>query len=117
MINLTQHNPTPDQIASGVVDLPAGDRATLRGLLTINDLPTAGDLAERAAGIAALATGHTAAMIGGAPYLMGPLAAALRAVGVTPYHSFTRRVVVETAAADGTTTKTAIFRHDGWIEG
>lgn len=117
MINLTQHAPTPDQVASGVVDLPEAERATLRALLTINDLPTAADLAERAARIASLATGHTSAMIGGAPYLMAPLASALREVGVIPYHSFTRRVVVETTQADGTTTKTAIFRHEGWIEG
>ena len=54
-------------------------------------------------------------MIGGAPYLMGPLAAALRYHGLEPVFAFTERVSVDEVQPDGSVRKTAVFKHSGWV--
>jgi len=54
-------------------------------------------------------------MIGGAPYLMSALEAALEAVDLQPVYAFTRREVVERAQPDGSVAKTAVFRFAGWV--
>jgi hypothetical protein len=54
-------------------------------------------------------------MIGGAPYLMGPLVAALKAVDVQPLFSFTERKSVERVGLDGSVVKTSVFAHVAWI--
>lgn len=54
-------------------------------------------------------------MIGGAPYLMGPLAEALREHGLEPVFAFTERVSVDEPQADGSVRKVAVFRHSGWV--
>ena len=46
---------------------------------------------------------------------MGPLCAALKAVGVQPVFSFTERKSVEKQMADGSVVKTSIFAHVGWV--
>ena len=116
IINLTQHAATAEQLAAGVVDSPADQKAALQVMLTFDDIPSADDIHARAAVVAALAKGHKAAMIGGALWLMGPLTAALRAAGVRPVFAFTRREAVEQAQADGSVKKVAVFRHAGFVE-
>ena len=128
ILNLTQHQATPEQIAAGVVDLHAPQRAELVSLLTFSDLPTALDIRERAAIIADLACANglggdegddpqpTAAMIGGAGYLMPVLEATLRGYCIKPLHAFSQRVSVETPQPDGTVVKTNVFRHVGFVE-
>lgn len=54
-------------------------------------------------------------MIGGAPYLMGPLAEALKEHGLEPVFAFTERVSVDEPQADGSIRKVAVFRHSGWV--
>lgn len=54
-------------------------------------------------------------MIGGAPYLMGPLAAALREHGLEPVFAFTERISVDEQQPDGSVRKTAVFKHSGWV--
>lgn len=127
VLNLTQHPATAEQVAAGVVDLPAAERAHLVGLLTIDALPSSTELAARAHDIALLAHSNglggddaddpvvTHAMIGGAPFLMGPLEAALVAQGIAPLYAFSRRVVREVVEADGTVRKVSEFRHEGFI--
>jgi hypothetical protein len=133
IINLTQHPASPEQVSAGVVDLP--EPAELRRLLTFDDLPSPGEVADRAAQIAALAVEtrdrlrgsdsaddwitaeNLAAMIGGAPFLMGPLEAALRAESIRPEFAFSRRESVEETQADGSVRKVAAFRHLGFVEG
>lgn len=127
ILNLTQHAATPEQVAAGVVDLPADERAALAALLTFDALPGAEEIRARAHDIAELACynglggdegddPHPArAMVGGAPYLMGALEAELRARHIEPVYAFTRRVVVERAQPDGTVAKTAVFRHEGFV--
>lgn len=127
IVNLTQHPATPEQIADGVRDLPAAELAALRELLTFTDLPDAAEIESRAEALAELACSNglggddaddphpSAAMIGGAGYLMPTLERALRGYSIEPLHAFTRREVVEVAGADGSVTKTAVFRHAGWV--
>jgi hypothetical protein len=120
-LNLTQHHATPDQIDAGVVDFEGAALAELKKALTFDDLPSAEDVQDRAEYIAQLATEHPSfgacdrAMIGGAPFLMAALEAALRAEFIQPVYAFSRREVVEAQGADGSVTKTAVFRHVGFV--
>lgn len=121
IINLTQHAATPEQIAAGVVDLPAEDRASLVALLTFEDLPTADELDERAFRVAQLAAHRdgiapgTRAMIGGAPFFMGWLERSLREHGIEPVYAFSRRESVEEVQPDGSVRKINVFRHCGFV--
>jgi len=120
IINLTQHAATAEQLAAGVFDVPnEGARRELLMQLTFNDLPEDGEIVERAAAVAsiAMAFGARAAMIGGAPYLMGPLERELREGGITPLYAFSRRESVEEKLPDGSVRKVAVFRHLGFVEG
>ena len=126
IVNLTQHPATAEQKAAGVADLPAEQRAELQTLLTFDAPPTAEDIRARAHDIAELACYNglaehdsiqpDAAMIGGALWLMAPLAEELRARSVKPVFAFSRRETVEEPQPDGTVKKTAVFRHAGWVE-
>jgi len=127
ILNLTQHNATPDQEAAGVRDLPPVQRSALNALLTFAELPSQEEILARAADIAELACFNglggdedddpvpTAAMIGGALWLMSPLAAELRARGIAPQFAFSTRQSVESIAKDGTVVKSSVFCHQGWI--
>ena len=115
IFNLTQHAPTAEQLEAGVT--PASKDVS--ALLTFVGLPTKVDIEERAQALATLAeaSGFTATMVGGAPYLMAPLCNALEQRGITPLFSFTERQSVETVQADGSVVKTAVFRHVGFVQG
>jgi len=56
------------------------------------------------------------AMIGGAPYLMGHLAAVLHKVGVRPLFALSDRVSEEVPLSDGTVKKVSVFRHLGFVD-
>ena len=116
MINLTQHTATPDQIAAGVVDLPAYERSRLTCFLTVDALPSQEEILRRCGLIANLAICHSSAMIGGAPWMMAALERALLARAIVPMYSFSVRESVEEITADGSVRKVAIFRHRGFIE-
>lgn len=117
IINLTQHPATPEQIAAGVEDLRGEELEALRKYLTFDELPTRLDIEVAAEAIATLAIlEYDAAMIGGAPWLMAPLEAALRRYGVRPLYAFSRREVTEEAMPDGSVRKVAVFRHVGFVE-
>lgn len=128
IINLTQHAASPEQIAEGVVDLTGDTRQALINALTVEDLPTRQEILDRAQAIAEIACYNglgpddgddpmpTRAMIGGAPWLMAPLEAALRERGITPLYAFSRRESVDQPQPDGSVRKVAVFRHAGWIE-
>ena len=116
IFNLTQHNPTPAQVAEGVqAPLPGAAE-----LLTFTVLPSKGDILGRAAGLASLVAAQGSqgdkVMVGGAPYLMEALCSNLKELGFKPVFSFTERRSVEKTLPDGTVTKTAIFEHVGWVE-
>jgi len=114
-LNLTQHPANDAQTAEGVVE-PA-DKQAVKALLTFHELPERSEVVARATQLAKLAaeSGHKRAMVGGAPFLMAPLHAALEAVGVEPVYAFSRRESVEETAEDGTVTKRSVFRHLGFV--
>jgi len=116
ILNLTQHPASPEQVQAGVVE--PEDKTKVRELLTFNEIPSRNEIIETAEVLADLAKDHgaEAAMIGGALFLMAPLAQALRDRGVTPLFAFTKRAVKEVALPDGTVEKKAVFRHEGWVE-
>lgn len=128
VLNLTQHAATAEQLADGVVDLPAEDRATLSGWLTFATLPTVAEVADRAELIAQAAAGDSVsiasvrlaqyqyAMIGGAPFLMSALENALIERGITPLYAFSVRESAEKTMPDGTVVKTNTFAHKGWVQ-
>lgn len=128
IVNLTQHAASPDQLAAGVFDLPTEARVAIVALLTFDDCPDADDIATRAHDLAMIAAYGDArtdddtdavrydrAMIGGAPWLMRPLADALREHGIDPVFAFSRREAVDQPQPDGSIRKTAVFRHAGWV--
>jgi hypothetical protein len=116
IVNLTQHQATPEQIEAGVSQSQSQE---IRRLLTFESLPTRREIAERAEALAeiASATGADYAMIGGAPYLMSELEHALRDVGVTPLYAFSRRESIEEINENGETVKRTVFKHLGFVEG
>lgn len=122
IINLTQHPATADQIAVGVVDLPADQRARLCALLTFDALPKREEIEDAAEQIALLADailpeeGDHAAMIGGAPWLMAPLERALLEQRIRPVYAFSVRESVEQTLPDGSVMKVNVFRHAGFVQ-
>ena len=117
IVNLTQHQATPEQKEDGVFDLAPEGREKLAALLTFDEPPTAGEICDRARGIADLTRdrGVNAAMIGGAPYLMSALENELSAARILPLYSFSRRESVDTPQPDGSVRKVATFKHAGWV--
>ena len=119
IINLTQHKATPEQIVAGVVDLEEEQRAELKVLLTFDELPSRYDIQDNADNIANIAI-HSfpdmkKAMIGGAPFLMGALVKELIEYDIIPLYAFSKREIILETAADGSVTKTAVFRHLGFV--
>jgi hypothetical protein len=64
----------------------------------------------------AVKLGATHAMIGGAGFFLPVLEKALHQRGIIPVHAFSKRESVETRNADGTVSKTNIFKHLGFVE-
>ena len=122
IINLTQHNASPEQTTAGVVDVPAELKEELSALLTFTTLPSKEEIDEAAMKVAAMAvictqgTDAPAAMIGGAPFLMTALEMALRHYGIKPLYAFSERVSEEQEQTDGSIRKVNIFKHKGFVE-
>jgi len=124
ILNLTQHPATPEQLAEGVIDPAPAAKAAIVAGLTFNSLPESADILARAEALAYEAekycrpsgqAAHGQAMVGGAPYLMAALEAALLARGITPVYAFSQRESAEEVQADGSVRKVAIFRHAGFV--
>lgn len=115
--NLTQHQATPEQVAQGVIDLEPTDRDQLRALLTFEEIPSKEEIEQRAEAIATLAYWDAdSAMIGGAPYLMPALSAALKNRKIQPVYAFSKRESVDMPQEDGSVRKVAVFKHVGFVE-
>ncbi len=116
IVNLTQHPASEIQLEAGVVE-PANKQA-VKDLLTFEKAPDIGEIERRATALAQIAAEAQAdaAMIGGAPYLMGPLEAQLEILGVRPLYSFSRRESLEQTQSDGSVRKVNIFVHTGWVD-
>lgn len=126
IVNLTQHKATTQQHNMGVFDMPANRLDALHALLTFSEIPDAATLRGRACCIAGLVTGAQygepkplarTAMIGGAPYLMAPLEKELARHGIKAVYAFSMRDSIEQLQPDGSTKKTTVFNHIGFVEG
>jgi hypothetical protein len=115
IINLTQHAESAEQKLAGVVSTVSGHRKLVE-YLTFTSLPEMVEINKRCAGLVRIATmmSAEAAMIGGAPYLMAPLTAALKEAGIKPLFAFSERVSQEDP---DTGVKTSVFKHLGFVEG
>lgn len=128
IVNLTQHPASADQIAVGVVDLAGEALADLKEALTFGELPDEQEIRARAEHIAELACYNDMGgdegdspmpqqgMIGGALWLMAPLAAELMARGIEPVFAFSVRETKEQEQSDGSVRKVAVFRHAGFVQ-
>lgn len=120
ILNLTQHEATPEQIAQGVYDLSPTLRKTLSRLLTFDDLPTCKHVRDVAETIADLARTFcepdTLHVMIGAPFLMASLEKALACKGFIPLYAFSKRESTEETQADGSVKKIAKFRHVGFVD-
>lgn len=141
ILNLTQHEATPAQIEAGVEDLRPALRAKVGELLTFQTLPSREELTSRAEAVVAflrslecdachLTGGYCggscngafewfalrAVMIGGAPFFMAPLEAALKKAGFKPVYAFSQRESVDHVEPDGSIRKVAVFRHLGFVD-
>ena len=124
IINLTQHELTPEQ--REFIDIECHvDRQKVKDLLTFTKLPTQLQILHRAVDLANIVRNIVdqdehinlfLVLIGGAPYLMKPLIEELKEIGVTPVFSYTDRVSVETMQPDGSIVKTQVFKHLGFVE-
>ena len=116
--NFTQHEPTPEQVIAGVINLPDDQRETMVKLLSFNDFPYIGDIQRRANHLSsiAFAIGAEAVMIGGAPYLMPALELAMSKYGIKVLYSFSQRVSNEYTDSLGNVVKTNSFKHIGFVE-
>ena len=128
ILNFTQHTLTREQLDSLVEEgfnlenIEIGAPEWLKNCLTFTECPSREELQFRARALADYAQIHceaadvvTDVVLGGAPYFMGALETALIERGIRPRYAFTERVVEETVNPDGTTTKTSVFRHSGWV--
>lgn len=137
IINLTQHSMTEEQYKYNNEDLleikfkpyngtSVGSPDYIKRLLNFDTIPSKKEIMDRAVALAAYASGllnqakndddKLFALIGGAPYLMGPLEEMLKNEGIQPLYAYSQRESIETINADGTVVKTAIFKHKGYIE-
>lgn len=131
ILNLTQHAATAEQISAGVYDWvqnPAVPGHLVRDTLTFTGMPTPELVRARAQQLAEIANLHRnkteesatpgafAVMIGGAPFLMGPLEAALKEMGIKTLYAFSERESVDVIGADGEVIKTSKFVHLGFYE-
>lgn len=145
ILNLTQHQTTPEQFEAGVTDLPAPAREELKKLLTFNDVPTCEEINRRVKKIGSMVAQYIVRpfefkednlffcedeedvaaaqrngkalgykfMIGGAPFLMSPLAEELSYFGDVVY-AFSKRVSVE-KEINGEVVKHSVFKHAGFV--
>jgi hypothetical protein len=142
ILNLTQHISTPEQLEAGVVEPIAKD--VIQHYLTFEELPTQEVINLHVSRLVSIcerwksrkiellqhATQQSDAipytlmevheimrpdvMIGGAPFLMEPLATALKQSGFNPVYAFSRRESIETVI-NGEVIKTSKFIHQGFV--
>lgn len=135
VLNLTQHQMTPEQHEYNGIKLKElyfeikeeqeEHDKRVKTLLNFHELPTRDTINSRVLEITYFALNYFMgagvqnnryALIGGAPYLIAPLAEMLKKVGITPLYAFSKRESVETTQPDGSVVKTSVFRHAGYVE-
>ena len=123
ILNLTQHCATEEQVADGVIEPSTETKEIIQCLLTFDKIPTKKEIDNRANVIANLAVKESdlmggsvsAAMIGGAPYLMGMIECGLIARDITPLYSFMENVAVAEKMESGGFAVKSAFKHVGFV--
>jgi len=130
ILNLTQHPASLEQLAAGVVDPDVDALQFIKDRITFDSIPIPGEMERRAADVADMAAMYalnreddssdgpypTHAMIGGAPFFMSVLEAALMDVFITPLYAFSVRESAEQEQPDGSVRKVAVFKHLGFVQ-
>lgn len=122
MLNITQHTATKEQAEDGVVEPSQEIKAQIQKLITFDKtvMSEPEQIWNRAKALVALIKREYPeihkVMIGGALYFMPALTRELKEHGYEVFFSYTDRVSVETHNADGSVTKTLIFKHLGFVE-
>lgn len=116
ILNLTQHRTSTAQYDMGVRE--PSEKGRIQALLTFVEIPTKQEMLERAEELADIAedSGVGAVMLGGAPFFMGTLERELKSRDIRVFYAFSLRESQEHVNPDGTVSKTAIFRHVGFVE-
>lgn len=119
IVNLTQHNPTLEQVEAGV-GIPLLKEIGQLELLNFDTLEEALTAGLRAIQVAEVVETHcepgSRVMIGGAPFFMTHLVRELQAKGFMPIFAFSVRDSVDQQMPDGSTKKVSVFRHSGFVE-
>ena len=116
IINLTNHQATPNQLEAGVVE-PAELREAIKPLLNVDLLDGVENIRLQAKEIARLvseAGDYKVAMIGGQLELCNALVVQLTALGIQPVTAKSLRTSKEVHNDNGTVTKVAVFNHEGF---
>jgi hypothetical protein len=121
ILNLTQHDATPQQIVDGVIDLDDAGKAVVRKLLTFDELPSKAEIDGRAEKLAEYverlkAERFDAIMLAGAPYLLYRLHSELERLGFKVVYSFSKREKIEKRDATGNIVYSdGKFVHAGFV--
>ena len=118
IFNLTQHQATAEQALAGVIDPCPELKAKVSKLLTFDKIPSIGEMFNRAAQLLCLAEreGYECVLLGGAPFFMAALEAALVRFDMRGFYAFSMRESIEEVMADGSVRKVGVFRHVGFVE-
>jgi len=115
ILNLTQHQATPEQIGAGVFEPSEKDKKEIQKLLTFDEIPV--EMASRAYLLKEIVKtyGVHNVMIGGAPYFMSTLERYLKNEHITPMYAFSSRESVEVHTPNGVEKK-SVFKHLGFVK-
>ena len=116
ILNLTQHEATPQQIKQHVIEPSKEDKREIKNALSFNEIPSRDEISNRITRLSFIVEKYnpTSVMIGGASFLIFPLEKKLRQKWLV-FHAFSKRVSTERKNADGTITKMSTFKHVGFV--
>ena len=117
ILNMTQHDATPEQLAAGVIEPSSEIKDYIKEALTFRSLPDEYTIHKRAWRLAQIATKSEAesVMIGGAPYLMSALERELKGIGKHVMYAYSERVSEDHVQPDGSVKKVSAFKHIGFV--
>ena len=122
IINLTQHQPTAEQVAAGVVNLRRDLLESLNLCLNFEASYDKASLELSAKSIVALLFHNGSSgvgqrvMVGGMPSFMPILEKTLLQAGFRVLYAKSERVSVDQPQSDGAVRKISVFKHIGFYE-
>jgi len=115
ILNLTQHDATPEQIEAGVIEPSDKDKQRIKELLTFNEIEDSIRMIARAEDLRTIAARYMEGqalyvMIGGAPFFMSTLQTVITKMPrMYACYAFSTRDSIE---KDG--KKISVFKHKGF---